>query len=327
MKAHKLTQLAIGALAAVLIPALHASASQQAVVTISYKNQFAVGTTFTAFTGAGIVTVNTTSPPASVMWPANIISGSRNFTYIGPFTPFASVVSSYGFVAGTISKSQASAAPSGGSTLMGVTATTKCFKSTATAMPGPPALPGSCFPRRGTGLRIPGTNRFGGTARVLRVGTFLGTLAGITGSDLFVNNVFRTPALEGPSAIGNYGIHGTGTFTNTVTGVPRRTVLFDTSAPLTTGQVTVMGGDFGTFLTITGSNNLNTTNLTGTISLVQPVLRNQFSRNAAGVYLGNTLSAEIGRTVSITFLPEPGATIALACGFLGLGALVTFRRR
>jgi hypothetical protein len=283
----------------VLLPALSASASKQALVHLAYKNKFAL-----------------------------VIAGTTTFTYSGPFTPFGFVSDMFGFVAGTIAKSHANAAPPGGSTLMGVSAaTTKCFASTATAMPGPPALPNQCFPRRGTGMRMPGTKKYGGTARILRNGVLAGTIVATTGFDQISQRVFRTPALEGPSAVGNYGIHGSGTQTNTVTGIPKKSMAFDTSNPFTTGQITVKGGDFGTAITISGTHALNTANLTGTISLVQPVLRNIFGRDGAGNFTGNEVMAGVGREVTITFIPEPGVTLALACGILGLGALAALRKR
>ena len=310
--------------AGMLLAGPAALASQQALVDLTYKNQFfSVGLSRDVFTVMGaVVTVQTTAPTPSVMWPANILAGSRSFTYSGGYTPIASNMETYRLKAGTLARSHAGAASAGGSSFVPTTVTTKCFASIPPAAPGPPNLPGSCFPRKGKGMRTPGVRRFGGSARLLRDTLLIGTFIAATGYDLVSANFFYTPALTGPDTDpGNYGIIATGTFTNTVIGTARKTNFHETEVPFTTGVAKVTGGDFGTVLTLSGSHNFSTANLTGMISVVKPFLRNQFARNSAGNFIGNDLALHGIRTVSFTFLPEPATLILLACGALGLAAL------
>ena len=84
---------------------------------------------------------------------------------------------------------------------------------------------------------------------------------------------------------------------------------------------------YNTQITSTGVNSLNATNLTGTISMVQPFLRNAFNRNQAGAFAGAANNAAAVRRMTITFLPEPGTVAMLAVATLGLAGLGTLRRR
>ena len=315
-----------------MLPALSASASKQALVNIDVRNVFiAPGYTFTIRTGTGVVTVNTTAatPTPSVMWNSSALQGNFSTTFSSIYSPFISSMSTFTLKAGTIQKSWTGAAPLGGSALAAPVATTKCFASIAPVAPGPPALPGSCFPRPGVGARTPGAKQYGGTARLLRNNTTVGTAANFSVGGLDLLNFYRntTPQGTGPSAVGNYAIRGTGTRTATVLGTARKTMTFDTPNPFTTGVVTAMGTAFATQITSTGSNNLNPANLTGTISMVQPFLRNAFNRNQAGAFAGPANNAAAVRRMTITFLPEPGTVAMLAVGTLGLAGLGTLRRR
>lgn len=327
-------RLARGLLAgsALLLWAATASASQQALVQLSWKEQFIAGTTFVYQAGSGVATVGSTTPTPSIMWPANIVTGAVSFTYSGAYTPFASRVGTYMNLAATLQKSHAGAAPSGGSTLLPVTgATTKCFASIPPVLPGPPALPGSCFPRNGTAMRSPGSKKFGGTARMLMPTQLVGTFVTSSPPGLlnFANFLYySTPQLTGPGSVaGNYGLFGFGTNTNTVLGTPRNNVNMMTEAPLTTGVVTAMGGSLGTAFTRTGSHNFNTANLTGMISMVRPHMNRSFNRDSAGNYIGPGLTFAAMTVVDVTFLPEPGVTAMLGCGVLGLGGLARLRKR
>ena len=326
-------RLASGLLAGsvLLFSAAAASASQQALVQLSWKEQFIAGTTFVAQSGTAVATVGAATPTPSIMWPANIVQGSVSFTYSGAYTAFASRVGTYMNMPAAIQKSHAGAAPSGGSAVLPVTATTKCFASVAPVLPGPPALPGSCFPRNGAVMRTPGAKKFGGTARMLMPTKLVGTFATFspTGNLQFENYLYHsTPQLTGVGSVpGNYGLAGFGTNTNTVLGTPRNNVNFITEAPLTTGVVTAMGGAFGTQFTRTGSHSFNTGNLTGMISMVRPHMNRNFNRNSAGGFAGPGLTFAGMTVVSVTFLPEPGVTALLGCGMLGLAGLTRLRRR
>ena len=315
-----------------MLSALSASASKQAIVSTDVRNVFiAPGYTYTIRTGGGVVTVNTTAgtPTPSVMWNSSVLQGNISTTFSGVYSPFVSSMSAFTLKAGTMRKSWTGAAPPGGSALAAPVATTKCFASIAPVSPGPPALPGSCFPRPGVGARTPGAKQYGGTARLLRNNTTVGTVANFSlgGLDLIFFKRSTTPQGTGPSAVGNYAIRGTGTRTATVLGTARKTMTFDTPNPFTTGQVTAMASVFNTQITATGSNNLNPTNLTGTISMVQPFLRNAFNRNQVGAFAGAANNAAAVRRMTITFLPEPGTVAMLAFGALGLAGLGTLRRR
>ena len=315
-----------------MLSALSASASKQAIVTTDIRNVFlAPGYTYTIRTGGGVVNVNTTAgtPTPSVMWKSTVLKGNISTTFAGIYSPFVSSMSAFALKAGTMKKSWTGAAPSGGSALAAPATTTKCFASIAPVAPGPPALPGSCFPRPGSGARTPGAKRYGGTARLLRENTTVGTVANFAlgGLDIIYFKRSTTPQGTGPSAVGNYAVRGTGTRTGTILGTARKTMTFDTPNPFTTGQVTAMAPVFNTQITTTGSNNLNPTNLTGTISMVQPFLRHAFNRNQAGVFAGAANNAAAVRKVTFTFLPEPGTVAMLAFGALGIAGLGALRRR
>lgn len=329
------TRLALTLLlaASFLLSAGVAQASKQALVDITFKNTFfAAGYDFTIRSGGAWVTVNTTTTPTpTVKWPAGVLAGTKSFTTSGYYTPFSSVMETYMIKAGTLAKSHGGAAPSGGSTLVPTAgATNVCFASNAPHAPGPPALPGSCFPRVGTGHRAPGAKKYGGTVRMLRdtdtIATFVGSPSGLSLNNLHLG---YSSALTGsPSAVGEYGVRISGTITNTILGTPRQVQGIETGAPFTTGTATVMGGAYATQITATGGHAFNTANLTGTISMVKPVLFNAFTRLSNGSY-GGVANPGVHsiRSMSITFLPEPGATLLLGCGALGLIGIAALRRR
>ena len=245
---------------------------------------------------------------------------------MGPYTPNFSVFATVMNLPGVLSKSHVGAAPTGGSTLLPVTVTTKCFASVGPFAPGAPALPGSCFPRGAKANRTPGSKRYGGTARLLRSGVANATRSNISvgGFDLTVAKLGDT--LTGPMAVGNYGVVGSGTLTNTVTGAPRNTFLFRTEAPFTTGNAVAASGSYGTNFAVSGSHNLNTAGLTGTISLVRPFLNNKFSRNQAGLLTGRIFAVSGIEKLKMTFLPEPAVAIQAAFGVLALSAFCARRR-
>lgn len=320
---------------AMLFPALSASASQQALVQITYKSITANSGAYpTRAAGSWFATVNTTAgtPTPSVMWPKGGIKGNTTFTTTSPYLPFLSSMLAWSNLAATLQKSHPGVAPTGGSVMPRPTTTTKCFASIPPFAPGGPALAGSCFPRAATGARTPGAKKYGGTARLLQDTVSVGTAVAFTPTGYSQFSVLvkaaQSPALAGPDVLaGNYGLFGTGTFTNTALATARKTQNQATEAPFTTGVATAMGGGFGTALSSTGSFALNTTNLTGMISMVKPLLTLQFSRNQAGQYIGLTNFFATLNRVEVTFMPEPAVTLLLSVGVLGLGGLAGLRRR
>jgi hypothetical protein len=97
--------------------------------------------------------------------------------------------------------------------------------------------------------------------------------------------------------------------------------------PFTTGMVSVINpAAYLTRARATGSNMLDPTNLTGTISLVRPTLLNVYERTGASLLGVGTAFGPIDH-VELTFLPEPSMTLMLACGGLALAGLSRLRRR
>jgi len=92
--------------------------------------------------------------------------------------------------------------------------------------------------------------------------------------------------------------------------------------PWTTGRIMVSDkdGNFWTFRTKTGFDNRNAAGTSGTIQLVAPMLT---------AVTGSLLDIPFAPTsvLTITFAPEPGATLLLAGGALTLLLLFAWRRR
>ena len=125
---------------------------------------------------------------------------------------------------------------------------------------------------------------------------------------------------------GNYFIGGGGGNVNLATGGSGMTYLMVLEGPVTTGMALAKQSQIGTPTTFSknGTWNFNATNLTGTISLVQPNIAHGFVFTL-GVLTGTRFNqANIGTTV-ITFLPEPAEIALLGAGLLGIAAL--YRRR
>ena len=72
---------------AMLLPALSASGSQQALVRLVYK-ALTNNSTSTIGPATGVATVATGTPTPSVMWPAGIAKSTTTFTTSGPYLSF-----------------------------------------------------------------------------------------------------------------------------------------------------------------------------------------------------------------------------------------------
>ena len=351
--------------AGTLLPASSALASKQAVVRLTgFEGFFFTGYNFRTTTATGTATVyTTTTPTPRIVWPAKILSGMSTQIYSVTTTPngsvmlpftntiFASAMNSFYNLGAVLSKSHAGAAavttttPNGfaGSIILpadGKTATTLCFASNPPAIPNANAnatlnlttLPGACFPRYGMISRTPGPKKFGGVARLLRRNDFIATtiMGSPSGLSLVSQMAVTTARLLGSAFPGNYGILQSGIRTNTAAGIVRQTQAQVTTGGFSTGMVQLLGGpyppDFSTGITTSGSHNFSTAKLTGMVSLVQPAM-SQIFRRTDGVYGGRASSFANMRYVVATFLPEPGVTLLLACGGLGLALFGALRRR
>jgi hypothetical protein len=213
-------------------------------------------------------------------------------------------------------------------------ATTKCFTlnpySTVTG-----GWPGSCTPRPGTLHRTPGTKKYGGTAQLLRDITSWGQwAAGGFGNRAFTGYVGgnlpggRPASHLTPSSVGKVSHSATQHYSHTGGGTTSDAHAMQTVMPFTTGMVSAVNvAAYQTKFRRTGSNNLNPTNLTGTISIVRPVVVNSYQRLGPLLSGGGGVSYAGIETMKLTFLPEPSMALMLACGGLALAGLSRLRKR
>jgi hypothetical protein len=333
--------LAIG----ITLSAGSAVASKQAVIKLAYKSQNSLfnpygqnvslsGGTPTVNETVIVATVSTGAATPTVMIPAGIlaISGTKMFSgspYIPTYMSFGSTMIFN--AAATLIKSPPGGAVSGGSTLSITPATTKCFASVGPAMPGAPAFPGSCFPKPGTLKRSPGLKKFGGVARILGNKDTLtfsrpGSPSGID-TGMFQQFQDQSPALA-VSTPNVYGVTALGTQYNTLLQTARASFVTHQLPPFSTGMATHQGSNYGGMDVLSGSHNLNVTNLTGMISLVRPAMGHTFQRRGS-LFSGNGFNFGSIDVLEIAFLgevPEPGSIAMLAFGTLGLAGLYVRRR-
>ena len=164
--------------------------------------------------------------------------------------------------------------------------------------------------------------KFGGALRVNGVSNaFLGIN---TGANIFTGTLpVRLSVGAGGAGVPTFQVTTTRTFMRKG-GLPptvpeqARQVLF----PWTTGRVIASDktGNFWTFRTRTGFDSRNSAGTTGTLQLVTPGL----------VTISGPLTVlpfAITSVLTLTFTPEPGATLLLAGGALTLLVLVALRRR
>jgi hypothetical protein len=378
MVRRKATQMALALLVGTSIPLVGLPASAQtkkALVRFVYTQNGGTDAgdpaniTPLAFyynSGTGIATIGT-GPTPSVMWPAYIFSYMKMGFTTGPMTPSFGYTATFKNAAATIRANHANQAtedktfrtpgplgkqPAKGITVMGstwmgtqlLTTPTLTMANTSICFSrNPPAFPGSCKTRLGTLHRVPGSKRYGGTARLLHsidtFGTFIGAQFGTILFRQTAGNAMpcyplvtpncrsNSPMLTGPSGIGNYGHNNIGEYTflpglTTIKLNQQRSEL-----PFTTGMATAIGNYYETSVAQTGSHNFNPTNLTGMISLVKPFLFQGFQR--FGPVFGGQSNPSLGNIerVELTFLPEPSMLVLLGSGVLGLAGLSRLRKR
>jgi hypothetical protein len=213
--------------------------------------------------------------------------------------------------------------------------TTICF--TLNPYPAiPSGFPGSCTPRPGTLRRTPGSKKYGGTAQILRTQHSFGQWApvGPFGNRAFSASVGgnlpggRPASHLAPSAVGRVVHEATLHYTHTGGGTTSDAHAMLTTVPFTTGMVSVVNvAAYQTNFRRSGSNNLNPGNLTGTISVVRPLVVNSFQRLGPGLVGGGNVSYGGIETMKLTFLPEPSMALMLGCGGLALAGLARLRKR
>ena len=322
----------------IFLGASAAQAATHALVNVSWKARV-LGNDFPYGSGTGIATLGTTPNTPSIMWAQSAIvpyaAYSTNFGLPGmlTITPNGGVnvittSPAYGFYNYLRAGNQFN----GPATLR------KSFGTAATAM-WPHATTntticgGLCVsPTAGT-FNITPTNpsrRFGGTARLLRQTTGSRFERATVGFSQAIYSGVATPMrFIYPEVVGNYFVRGQGTATNLTTLGTQRTVFMDLVGPLTTGRVDVTLTTPATpqQTNYTGSFNLNITNLTGMVSLVQPNLTRSFAFIDGVLSVPATGGNAAMQITNITFLPEPGQLALLGAGLLGVAALLQARRR
>jgi hypothetical protein len=103
-----------------------------------------------------------------------------------------------------------------------------------------------------------------------------------------------------------------------------------TTAPWTTGRVSVMGtnGAYATTITKTGYDNRNGNGSMGTLSLVVPWLTHSYLTSFHPMDPVTSVAHYAGiQTMKVHFLPEPGGIALLSAGLLGLAVVYRLRKR
>lgn len=277
---------------------------------------------------ATVETGSGASPSPSVMWPANIISEMSTATAGGTITPSGMEnPSAYGIYFSFVQvhnnfNKVATMMKSGGLTAN----TTINWPATTTICNN------TCLPRNGTAFQsqTPGSNRYGGTARVLDQAVSTGlkknfVLGGFT-QQLF--NIVYTPMATAPVYNGGaVGKAGTVVITTPNSGTYSSPIHM-LNGRYSTGQARAMLtiNAYNTTATKTGSVNVNTANLTGTISLVKPQIQLSWRKVGGTVIsVGSGNNFAVVNSMNATFLPEPSQFAMLGAGILGIGVL--YRRR
>lgn len=123
---------------------------------------------------------------------------------------------------------------------------------------------------------------------------------------------------------------GSGTPNNPGPLITRMVQYIRTTAPWTTGRVSVFqsGNPYTTTIVKTGSDNRTPAGAMGTLSLVVPWLTHHYATdyNPSDPATSPVHWAGI-QTMRVNFLPEPGGLLLLGAGVLGLVGVYRFRRR
>ncbi len=275
-----------------------------------------------------VLLIGSSTPSATIMIPANFLTGMTLsvYTSAGPY-PYVYRLKDRGNQSGTF----APANPYGPSGLVTVAAnqtTTLCLLYPATFPDG------SCQPRYGVFKMQDTGNKFGGTLNLIDNGFVKGLTKQAGQTYYFYYQISFTPRRTGPMYVGRYGFGGTGKLTNTMlTSQMQATVFQSTEGPFTTGYVYVYQSAAGVNAktTLTGYDNRTPTangNVTGTVSLVRPILSTTFTRDTpTSVITDSGFPFGLIERIRITFLPEPSLLFSLGCGALALGTLYRFRWR
>lgn len=324
-------------------------AATKAVIHLEYTTEYIQGVTVNQ-TGIGVATVGSTSSTPSVMWPKSIIYSFMSTIVGGTFYNVTSYITDpenpntfsdtrRGTVFNQAGHLRKSNGPTGKRVftpdVLNNVDTIHCtgFTTNVTLYPM-----GTCKPHRGT-MSIEPLNparRYGGTSKLL----------GNSSSDAVF--LFGGSFVDIYFTLLDWSVNGTDIYAHNAT-IPFDydvdpgyiyvfPVLFPTFGfkyqqhvilmPATTGRAFAKntGTDPSTY-SENGSFALNKTNLTGTISVVQPSIQNAFPRALNGQVTGDSVFnlGQVLRT-TITFLPEP-LQLSMLCAGTGLIVIAALSRR
>jgi hypothetical protein len=267
-----------------------------------------------------LATIGSTAGTPTVMWGAGQASDMITITSMRPpATPISNRTVTWTDKGGSLGVSAGT--PSAHATNIATAVTSVCLGGYLSA-----PLPNACIGRQGSMSSTPGSKKYGGAAQLLRRSAGSGTFVSGLGTSSFY---FQALGGTAPPQLGSSRNEG---FVKLYDGAGG-TNQYSTNARFfgggyTTG--TVMASNtllYSTSTTGTGSFNLNTTNLTGTISVVVPRLYMNNAPDGAGGYAGSFAGTGTYAKFTLTFLPEPGQMAMLGSGALMLTGLIRVRRR
>lgn len=316
--------------AVILLVATSASAAKFALMNLNHK---LIGNAFPQYgatygdvgnpTSSPILaTIGSTAGTPTVMWGADQASDSIMITSMRPpATPISNRTVTWTDKGGSLGVSVGT--PSPHATNIATAVTSVCL-GYYLATP----LPNACIGRQGSMSSTPGAKKYGGAAQLLRRSEGSGTFVSGLGTSSFH---FIAQGGTAPPQLGSSRNEGwVRLYDVDAGGVTNQ---YSTNARFfgggyTTG--TVMASNtllYSTSTTGTGSFNLNTAALTGTISVVVPRLYTNNAPDGAGGYAGSFAGTGTYAKYTLTFLPEPGQLVMLGSGVLMLTGLIRVRSR